>query len=147
MEMIVRTRVLWFLGVCAVGGLGVVAGMALAGQGAGTSALTTAPSAAAPSADAAVASVPVRTNESGRTYGALDPVDVVGSPDLVEVYGDEGNVGYVDAVHFLPVRVDSPEQALALSEKNRAAIVIPVFGSDGTTQIDTFTINKGAGPG
>ncbi len=86
-------------------------------------------------------------NAAGETYGVRNQQ---GTPDLVAVVIDEGNVhGYVKASDLNCASggdVRSPSQALKWDKesKNRN-ITIPVYESDGTTEIGIFVIGDANG--
>lgn len=94
-------------------------------------------------------------NESGETFGV--PKTDAGEPELVAVMGKDADGNFVqgyaresDLNAFGPLWPDqpsNPEEAIAWqNEKNRLypnGWDIPVFRSDGTTQIGTFHIGGG----
>ena len=89
------------------------------------------------------------TNASGQTYGVANQN---GTPDLVAVTIDQGEVqGYVKASDLDCASgsddVNSPAQALAwdAASKNRN-ISIPVYESDGSTEIGVFVVGDALGP-
>lgn len=138
-------------------GAGAAVGVYLGSHGIGTSA----PAAAADGAqEAAGGSVrddlpPTRTNEFGKTYGALnletvaayyngaDP-STLDLPDLILVVGDGGREGYVDRAVLVPDRESlpgSPNEAVEWSQARARATpqTFPVYEPDGVTEIDTLT--------
>jgi hypothetical protein len=85
--------------------------------------------------------------KDGRTYGPLlTSKDGLHEkvPDLVSIEGDNGELGYADSDAVFgedQPAPSSPEQALLLqAAQAKHPTVVPVFSSDGVTQIDTFTI-------
>lgn len=83
-------------------------------------------------------------NENGHTYGVANEF---GTPDLIAVTAVEGSAGYVwhtdlDDATGASSNFRSPEEALAWQEERRGkTIEIPVYESDGTTEIGKFRIN------
>ncbi|MGC2168396.1 MAG: hypothetical protein WA580_04770 [Acidimicrobiales bacterium] len=87
-------------------------------------------------------------NAAGETYGVRNQQ---GTPDLIAVVIDEGNVhGYVMASELDCVSggdVRSPAQALKWDKENQNRnISIPVYESDGATVVGTFVIDHASGP-
>lgn len=86
------------------------------------------------------------TNDEGTTYRRA-PLDRQGRaesdvPDLVAVVGDHGVEGYVRSDELADdpnANPATPEEALAIQAKAEDR-VLPVFGADGRTQVDTFTV-------
>lgn len=70
------------------------------------------------------------TNAHGLTYGSdagvSNPADL---PDLIQVVGDNGRRGYT-------LKKDADR-----ADESQANSTVPVFGPDGKTQIDTFTLS------
>lgn len=86
-------------------------------------------------------------NAHGQTYGVINSH---GTPDLVAV--DNGQVaGYVKARDMACASggdVANPAQAVAWDQASaHRDISIPVYQSDGTTAIGTFTVGSAHGPG
>ncbi len=89
---------------------------------------------------------PLGVNENGETYG----VEAEGGkiPDLIAAFGraDDGTLvsGYVRASDLEQPMPTSPEEAIRMQEEYLAKYPngrdIPVYKSDGTTRIGTFTI-------
>lgn len=75
------------------------------------------------------------TNAAGQTYGAA--IDNSPLPDLVAAIGDCGRTGYVARDRFSepPPGIPGAGSSEPLS--------VPVYESDGVTQIDTFTQEPG----
>ncbi|MEJ1156088.1 MULTISPECIES: hypothetical protein [Microbacterium] len=90
---------------------------------------------------------PWATNENGDTYGAINDL---GAPDLVAVEATNGKNGYAYATDIAYADgdpnahgFDSPADALEWQKEMRGTTVtIPVFESDGTTQIGGFDITR-----
>ncbi len=86
------------------------------------------------------------TNASGQTYGVRNQQ---GTPDLVAVFADQGNTGYVKESELNCASggdVKSPAEALAWDKVSQSRNVsIPVYESDGTTVIGTFTLTNASG--
>lgn len=88
------------------------------------------------------------TNEAGQTYGAEDDnLSFDDRPDLILVEATNGNQGYVlreTLDEVTGANVSSPEKALEWQRRQDEAgwdrRVIPVFLSDGLTQIGVFEI-------
>jgi hypothetical protein len=90
---------------------------------------------------------PWGTNANGQTYGATNQN---GTPDLVAVVIDNGTIhGYVKASDLLCAEsgdVNSLAEAIAWDKINEHRnISIPVYESDGTTVVGTFTIGDAEG--
>lgn len=84
------------------------------------------------------------TNASGQTYGTDRPL--VEEPDLVAVVATNGQHGYclktdLDGPEQMP---KTPEEAEAINEAGLRGRTIPVYESDGTTQVGVFMVG---GPG
>ncbi len=83
------------------------------------------------------------TNEKGETYGSsglAKSYDDV--PDLVQVMATNGKVGYA-----FRISLDNPPKAFEASSENEANLrgwEVPVYESDGVTEIGVFTVG---GPG
>lgn len=80
----------------------------------------------------------------GRTIGTLPtddrPLVVKDMPDLIQVRGDHGKLGYVTKDDFLGGPApSSPKEALA-QQASAETTTIPVYAEDGETVIDTFTV-------
>jgi hypothetical protein len=82
------------------------------------------------------------TNASGQTYGAMADGDYP-DPDLIAVSGNCDLSGYVTREELDDPAPWEPEAGLAAA----ASRTIPVYESDGVTQIDTFTIGGAEGQG
>lgn len=87
--------------------------------------------------------IPLRTNENGLIYG----IDVLNA-DLILVESDQGDDGYVyrEDFYYWETYMDdfqSPEDAIRWqeewNEKYPDGYSVPVYESDGETQIGTFT--------
>lgn len=88
------------------------------------------------------------TNSSGKTFGSLlDSNSPSNDPDLIKVEATNGKVGYVykkaldDADGTTAAQsFKSPEDAIAYQRAHAsdALVEIPVYSSDGKTQIGTF---------
>ena len=88
------------------------------------------------------------TNSSGQTFGSLiDSNSPTNDPDLIKVEASNGKVGYVykkdlDAADGTTAAESfkSPSDAIAYqnAHANDAPVQIPVYASDGKTQIGTF---------
>ncbi len=85
-------------------------------------------------------------NAHGQSFGKA-PIDEAANesapifPDLVAVVGDDGKEGYVRSADLEGDGHEpaTPEDAIAMQAKAHDR-VLPVYESDGTTQIDTFTV-------
>ncbi|PPI00070.1 peptidase M56 family protein [Rathayibacter sp. AY1B7] len=85
------------------------------------------------------------TNEQGQSYGVINEN---GEPDLIAVTADDGRQGYVrrsdleDADGTTAQRsFTTPEDALEWQEQNDGIThTIPVYATDGTTQLGEFTV-------
>ena len=77
-------------------------------------------------------------NENGQTYGSA--LSNNPPPDLIATIGDSGVEGYVYYDEMFPtITAKTPEEAQ--EELNSFPQKIPVYKSDGITQIDTFTFD------
>jgi len=118
-------------------GLGVLIGNAGFG--------TQQPAVAADQAPPDTVKYPLSTNDRGQTYGSLiGREESPDHPDLVAAYGDNGKQGYVYYNDLVSPNPKNEEEMLALNAKATQEVVIPLYLSDGVTQIGTYTINKGA---
>ena len=84
----------------------------------------------------------------GRSFGPLptgggrhlSPSDI---PDLVRVVGDKEVVGYADSDLLLGGdAAGSPAEARRRQESAPNTRKVPVYASDGTTVVDTFTVSR-----
>ncbi len=84
------------------------------------------------------------TNAAGQTYGGHKPL--VEAPDLIAVLATNGKHGYCLNSEFEPPRnpPKTPEEAEAMSDRAFRGYTIPVYESDGVTQIGVFQMG---GPG
>jgi hypothetical protein len=84
------------------------------------------------------------TNAAGQTYGGEKPL--VKAPDLVAVVATNGKHGYClnSQLNGRPNPPKTPEEAKAMSDRGLRGYTIPVYESDGVTQIGVFQIG---GPG
>lgn len=96
--------------------------------------------------DGYVSLPPLKVNTSGQTYGSLigRGTSLESAPDLVEVIGNNGKLGYVEKIHFFGEVPTTPDEVAAANARADELLVVPVFASDGKTKVDTFTLNKGA---
>lgn len=94
------------------------------------------------------------TNAAGQTYGdAEGPVLEEDFPDLILVGAGNGRMGYVERDlldELTGANVSNPQEALEWQRQQDEAgpqpsIFIPVYESDGTTQIGTFEISRSGG--
>jgi hypothetical protein len=85
------------------------------------------------------------TNALGLTYGpGPDALSVQDEPDLILVTATNGKDGYVLAKDLEGPTPSSPEEALAWQAARAGkARVIPVYQSDGITQIGVFEVQAG----
>ena len=83
-------------------------------------------------------------NASGLTFGAHQPL--VEEPDLMAVMATNGRVGYCYRTELMGSQQEprTPEEAVAGNEATLRGRMIPVYESDGTTQIGVFQVG---GPG
>lgn len=91
---------------------------------------------------AATTRTPYKTNADGQTYGTDGgaPAGPLDEPDLVAVIATNGQQGYVYASQLNGPTPTSPAQAVA--ENNQPARTIPVYESDGKTQIGQFKVGN-----
>ena len=84
------------------------------------------------------------TNAAGQTYGTQKPF--VEEPDLVAAMATNGKVGYLRRTDMDPPdqMPKTPEEAEAINEAGLRGYTIPVYESDGVTQIGVFQVG---GPG
>lgn len=88
------------------------------------------------------------TNDRGQTYGTTGSAE--GEPDLIAVEATNGELGYVyreeldEATGETAARdFTSPQDALEWQEENRGKThTLPVYLSDGTTQIGEFHVGS-----
>ena len=85
---------------------------------------------------------PYKTNANGQTYGTDGgaPGGPLDEPDLEAVQATNGKVGYAYATQLNGPTPTSPAQAIA--ENNQPARTIPVYQSDGRTQIGQFKVRN-----
>jgi hypothetical protein len=85
---------------------------------------------------------PYKTNANGQTYGTDGgaPAGPLDEPDLVAVQATNGKVGYAYATQLNGRTPTSPAKAVA--ENNQPARMIPVYQSDGRTQIGQFKVGN-----
>ena len=83
-------------------------------------------------------------NASGLTFGAHQPL--VEEPDLMAVMATNGRVGYCYRTELTGSQQEprTPEEAVAGNEATLRGRMIPVYESDGVTQIGVFQVE---GPG
>ena len=83
-------------------------------------------------------------NEYGQTFGVIANVMRCDFPDLIAVYGDNGEKGYVYETEWDGEKPSCPEEAAKMMEEAAKngfpERVVNVYESDGRTVIDTFTI-------
>lgn len=83
-------------------------------------------------------------NEYGQTFGIIGNAMRCDFPDLIAVYGDNGEKGYVYETEWDGEQPSCPEEAAKMMEERakngNPPRVINVYDSDGRTVIDTFTI-------
>jgi hypothetical protein len=83
------------------------------------------------------------TNAAGQTYGGDKPL--VENPDLVKVLATNGKVGYSLKPDIYPDPDPmTPEEAEEMTKRGLRGYMVPVYGSDGVTQIGVFQVG---GPG
>lgn len=85
---------------------------------------------------------PYKTNANGQTYGTDGgaPAGPLHEPDLVAVQATNGRAGYAYATQLNGPTPTSPAQAVA--ENSQPARTIPVYESDGKTQIGVFKVGN-----
>jgi hypothetical protein len=85
---------------------------------------------------------PYKTNANGQTYGTDggEPGGPLHQPDLMAVQATNGKLGYAYATQLNGPTPTSPSQALA--DNNQATRTIPVYESDGKTQIGEFKVGN-----
>jgi len=83
-----------------------------------------------------------KTNASGQTYGSDGgaPGGPLDEPDLVAVQATNGKVGYAYAAQLNGPTPTNPDQAV--TENSQPARTIPVYESDGKTQIGAFKVGN-----
>ena len=83
-------------------------------------------------------------NASGDTFGPNKPL--VEDPDLMSVMATNGKIGYSYRTELLGSHQPpgTPEEAVASNERSLRGYTIPVYESDGVTQIGVFQVG---GPG
>lgn len=83
-------------------------------------------------------------NANGDTFGPNKPL--VDEPDLMSVMATNGKVGYCYRTELMGSQQEprTPEEAVAGNEANLRGRMIPVYESDGVTQIGVFQVG---GPG
>lgn len=91
---------------------------------------------------ASTARIPYSTNASGQTYGADGGQggSPLHEPDLVAVQATNGKLGYAYASQLNGPTPTSPAQAIA--ENSQRSRTIPVYESDGRTQIGQFKVGN-----
>ena len=83
-------------------------------------------------------------NANGQTYGAMRP-SLYEVPDLIAVQATNGKTGYCLKGDLMPPHTAStPEEVAEENERNLKGYTIPVYKSDGVTQIGVF---QSGGPG
>lgn len=85
-----------------------------------------------------------QTNEKGQTYGSnADVTEPDGTlPDLTQVLGINGKVGYVYSDELNWWNPQSLEEVLEYMESEKHSCLIPVYEADGETVIDMFTVYR-----
>jgi hypothetical protein len=79
------------------------------------------------------------TNAKGQTYGSgLDANAATGEPDLIAAWATNGKQGYVLRTDLDGPMPTSPSQAIAMN--TAPPRTIPVYESDGVTQIGVFVV-------
>jgi hypothetical protein len=81
-------------------------------------------------------------NARGETFGVENDE---GTPDLVAAIATNGRLGYVRNSELMDPEPTSPADAVAQNDAYPNGRDIPVFESDGVTQIGTFHIGPGSG--
>jgi hypothetical protein len=85
------------------------------------------------------------TNAAGQTYGNLpDAKSPYDAPDLIGTVATNGGEGYVLKTDMMRPRPKTAEEAAAYNQAVMKGWTIPVFESDGVTQIGVFQCG---GPG
>lgn len=121
--------------------LGVGFGVLVGNAGFGTQP----PAGAAEVDEVGTSKLPLSTNANGQTYGSLvGREESPDHPDLVAAYGNKGELGYVYYDDVVAPEPKSPAEAVALNVRAEQEVTVPLYASDGVTQIDTYTVNKGA---
>lgn len=81
------------------------------------------------------------TNAAGKTYGPYD--GALGSPDLVEVFADDGTEGYVYSSELAEAEgVLGEPSAANLKKWGDGLPFITVYDSSGTFEVGTFTFSE-----
>ena len=82
-------------------------------------------------------------NASGQTYGTMR-APLYEEPDLIAVMATNGKTGYCLKQDLQPPPPSTPEEAAEESARSVRGYTIPVYESDGVTQIGVFQVG---GPG
>jgi hypothetical protein len=85
------------------------------------------------------------TNANGQTYGSA--LGATTPPDLVQAFATNGHVGYVSESQLLSASggdETTPAEAIAWDSEANQSTNIPVYESNGTTVIGSFSISGNA---
>ena len=82
------------------------------------------------------------TNADGQTYGVNKPL--VEQPDLIAAVGKHGVHGYLRKADIDGAPPKTPEEAAAQTKRSLRGYVVPLYASDGVTQVGVFQVG---GPG
>ncbi len=101
-------------------------------------------SASVPNEESGVIKPVYSMNDNGLSYGTVEnALSTRDEPDLILVYGDNGNLGYVYKNDLNEEPPKSPEEAekrqIERIKNKEFSRVITVYENDGETIIDTFT--------
>ncbi|WP_069999361.1 hypothetical protein [Cellulosilyticum sp. I15G10I2] len=82
-------------------------------------------------------------NKNGQTYGPhIDNYEE--EPDLIEVYGTHGTLGYIKSTD-LESPPNTPEEAIKQQNNRKTPIELPVYDKDGENIISTFVLQDNTG--
>jgi len=146
--MMKNSRIAGTIGIVVVAIVGLFTGMAVAGTSAQQ---VPAGVSASPDGSPAAEVVPdYPINASGETYGAADQAVLPEhEPDLILAIGSNGREGYISKAELdelIGANVATPEEAVRWQLAQDAAgwdsIEIPLFESDGLTQIGMFEVTR-----
>lgn len=85
-------------------------------------------------------------NQNGQTYGSqIDATSPETEPDLISAVGVGGVSGYVKHTDLDGEVPKTPEEAIALTKKNKESVgrEIPLYAVDGQKVIGSFKISAG----
>ena len=83
------------------------------------------------------------TNAAGETYGRNKPL--VQEPDLIAAVGRHGVHGYLRTSDIDGTPPRSPEEAEAMNKRGLRGYTVPLYESDGVTQVGVFRVGGAGG--